>query len=222
MERQKTRAVLASEHPEVQSFLHDLIEKDGDAVTVGRAKNVSEALVLAKKISPDVILIDSYLPYKVGMDKLRMSRMGGLDTAQAISQEVADTKVVLLNNLDAFFRQGRSVLSNGKTYAMKSQGTDISLALPDLRRETKHPNEPIFAFIEEQSEIPMKLAKIGFWDWMTLAGVIAVAAGWFLTLTMVLATAGIVITAAGGVMLLTGFIRKKVKAWRRLHFSERA
>lgn len=216
METQKTRAVVASGCPEAQNLLDDLIERNGDAVTVGRATNVSEALVLARKISPDIVIVDCYLPYKVGTGDLRMSRMGGLDTAQAISEELAGTKVVLLNNLDTLSRQGHSYPGgNGKVYSIRSQGTDVSFALPDIRRESNRPNEPVFAFIEAKQQTHLTRMKMSLWDRVTLFGVLAVAGGWFLTLTVMFAQAGIILATAGAVMLLLGFLGKKFTSrWR--------
>lgn len=63
-------------------------------------ENVTKALILARNLRPDIAIIDCYLPYVIGLDALPPSRIGGLDTAQTISQGIPNTRVILLNNLD--------------------------------------------------------------------------------------------------------------------------
>src|SRR3972149_5049868 len=94
------RVVLASERPQVQNLLVDVVEEEPGAVVVGQAENAIKALVLVENLRPDVAIIDSNLPYSVGMDRLALSRMSGLDIAQAICQTTPGTCVVLINNLD--------------------------------------------------------------------------------------------------------------------------
>jgi CheY-like chemotaxis protein len=97
MQRQNVRVILASEHPEVRHFLREVVEEESGAVILGQAENATKALALAKHLRPDVAIIDCYLPHTMGSDTVPLSRVGGLDVAESISEEIPDTKVVLLN-----------------------------------------------------------------------------------------------------------------------------
>src|SRR3989304_4521002 len=89
MEKRSLRVIVASERPEMRYFLRGIVEQEGQTVIVGQAENGIKALALARNLRPDVVVVDCYLPHA-----------GGLDTAQKISEEIPNTKVILLRNLD--------------------------------------------------------------------------------------------------------------------------
>lgn len=100
MQKRNVRAVLASERLEVRYFLKEMAEAEDRVVIVGQAENATRALALIRNLRPNVAIIDSRLPYAIGPDDVPMSYINGLDIAQTISEEIPNTRVILLNNLD--------------------------------------------------------------------------------------------------------------------------
>lgn len=72
MQRRNMRVMVASEYPEVQYFLREVVEGEDGAVIVGQAENATKALTLAQNLRPDIAIIDSYLPHVVGLDAVDM------------------------------------------------------------------------------------------------------------------------------------------------------
>jgi DNA-binding NarL/FixJ family response regulator len=81
----KTRVLLADDHPLLRQGLRALLEREGFAV-IGEAPDGTEAVQLARKLRPDVAVLD-----------LSMPLLGGLEAARTIQAEgLARRGVVLL------------------------------------------------------------------------------------------------------------------------------
>ena len=76
VESRVIRVLIADDHPVVCLGLLAIINPQTDMTVVGQAKSGSEAIMLARKHSPDVILMD-----------LRMPEMNGVDAIAAIRSE---------------------------------------------------------------------------------------------------------------------------------------
>ena len=149
MQRQNVRVILASEHPEVRHFLREVVEEESGAVILGQAENATKALALVKHLRPDVAIIDCYLPHTMGLDTIPLSRVGGLDTAESISEEIPDTKVVLLNNLDTGILQNYGLgLDFDAVFSVERIGTNTPFTLQDLCHEKGQSNAIVFANVE--------------------------------------------------------------------------
>ena len=205
MERHNVRVVLAAECPEVRHFLRDAVEGDGGAVIVGQAENASKALDLARHLRPDAAIIDCHLPHAVGLDTVPLSRTGGLDTAQAISEEIPNTKVILLNNLDwGVLPDSHSGPDVTAVLATNGIGGDAPLVLQDLCQDVVTPNALVFASVEARpvafarenvtslSGVQMLCGGLGILGGLTLIAALAFAEAW-----PVLALAGAVAVGFG-------------------------
>ena len=211
MKRQNVRVLLASENPEARSVLRRIVETEDKTVIVAEAENGTRALSLARSLRPDVALIDSYLPSIVGIDNIPLSRVGGLDIAQSISEENPNMHVVLLNSLkgnllaDSTRRPGHNAL-----LCRESNETCIPFTLSDLGERAGLPGSLIFANVETQaSAIPQQKTRLS--DKVILAGVLGVVAGWLMILTMFLATIGLYVVLAGVTTALFGLVGKLSK-----------
>jgi len=58
----KIALLLADDHAVVRQGLRALLEAEGDMVVVGEAENGREAVILAKKTLPDVVVMDVAMP----------------------------------------------------------------------------------------------------------------------------------------------------------------
>ena len=100
--------VVADDHTVVREGLKSLLE-DSDIEVVGEAANGLEALKVAKKLRPDVVLMD-----------IRMPEQDGLDALESLHREVPNTHVVMLSTHDNPTYIARSVALGAKNYMLKA------------------------------------------------------------------------------------------------------
>ncbi|NCP87768.1 MAG: DNA-binding response regulator [Anaerolineae bacterium CG_4_9_14_3_um_filter_57_17] len=84
-----TRILLADDHAVLRAGLHLLLENQPGLEVVGEASSGLEALDLALKLSPDLILLD-----------LSMPGLGGLDALPALRKSVPSARVLILTMHD--------------------------------------------------------------------------------------------------------------------------
>ncbi len=217
MKRQNVRAIIASEYTEVQYIVRGVVEHGGDVVTVGQAKDAFETLTLVRNMRPDVAIIDCYLPHVVGLDAIPLSRSGGLDIAQTISEEAPSIRVILLANLDTVILPDRNLNSDvGTIYSIVSNGASIPFASQDLGDRLVQPSALVFANIEAKPGASLKPRGISLYDKAIFFGSLGIAGGWFLTITIMFAPAGVFLALAGAVTMFLGLTGKlATKLWRR-------
>src|SRR4051794_19738727 len=78
------RVLIADDHPLFRDGLRSLLEARGIDV-VGEARNGREAVEQARRLRPDVLLMD-----------LQMPEMNGLEATRLLSAQMPDVKVVML------------------------------------------------------------------------------------------------------------------------------
>lgn len=81
---QDMRVVLADDHALFRDGLRSLLEARGFEV-MGEASDGREAVDLARRLQPDVLLMD-----------LSMPNMGGLDATRTLTAQTSDVKIVML------------------------------------------------------------------------------------------------------------------------------
>ncbi len=83
----KISIVLVEDHAVVRDGLKALLTAESDMVVVGEAENGQQAVALAKKLSPDVVVMD-----------LAMPQMNGLSATREILKAVPSAKVLVLSS----------------------------------------------------------------------------------------------------------------------------
>jgi DNA-binding NarL/FixJ family response regulator len=83
----KIAVLLVDDHAVVRQGLRALLEAEGDMAVVGEAENGREAVVLAKKTLPDVVVMDVAMP-----------GMNGLEATRQIVRNVPSAKVLVLSS----------------------------------------------------------------------------------------------------------------------------
>jgi DNA-binding NarL/FixJ family response regulator len=86
---QKIRVLVVDDHTIVRDGISALLALAGDIDVVGEATNGNEALKMATKLKPDVVLMDIAMPI-----------MGGLEATRRISRELPDTRVLVVTQHD--------------------------------------------------------------------------------------------------------------------------
>jgi DNA-binding NarL/FixJ family response regulator len=82
----KIRVLLADDHQIVRSGLRALIDRCDDIEVVAEAENGREALQMARKHQPDIVVMDISMP-----------ELNGIDAARQILAEVKGVKVIALS-----------------------------------------------------------------------------------------------------------------------------
>jgi two-component system, NarL family, response regulator DegU len=86
----KINIVLADDHVLVRKGIKAMLESDTDIQVIGEASNGVEALETAKKLHPDILVLD-----------IRMPEMTGLEAAARLGSFSPDTKAVILSMHDS-------------------------------------------------------------------------------------------------------------------------
>lgn len=83
------RVLLADDQDLLRSGLRSLLDAQGDVVVVGEAADGVEAVALAVRLRPDVVVMD-----------VRMPRRDGIEATAAVRRLLPDTKVLILTTFD--------------------------------------------------------------------------------------------------------------------------
>ena len=112
----KTRVLLADDHTVVRRGFGLILSKEGDLEVVGEASNGREAVDLAQKLQPDVVIIDVSMP-----------ELNGIEGTRRISETCPRTRVLALSmHRDAVYV--REILRAGaRGYLVKDADDDALL-----------------------------------------------------------------------------------------------
>ncbi|HEY1341899.1 MAG TPA: response regulator transcription factor, partial [Bryobacteraceae bacterium] len=102
------RVLIADDHPVVCLGLLGIINGQPDMVVVGQARTGAQAVALARKHSPDVILMD-----------LRMPEMGGVEAIAAIRAERPESAVIVLTTYQGDEDIRKAIAAGAQAYLVK-------------------------------------------------------------------------------------------------------
>ncbi len=210
------RVIVAAERPDVRQFLTGIAEQTDTAVVVGQAWDATMAVGLARQVKPDIALVDCYLPHVAGPTSAPLSRVSGLDAAMIMSQEMPETAVVLLNNLDEGVLADRG-MSSLSPAILTREGPEaaVPLELRDLRRSNGGNGNIIFARVQTKPWRITGATRSSFSEKALFIGGSGLFAGWCMILTMFLAPVGIFLAAIGAVTMLAGLGSRLLSSRRR-------
>jgi len=80
------RIILADDHKMMRDGLRVLIENHADMEVIAQADNGRDAVRLARKLNPDVVIMDINMPH-----------LNGMDAAQQVVEESPETRVLALS-----------------------------------------------------------------------------------------------------------------------------
>ena len=102
------RLLIVDDHPVVRSGLQGMLASQPDFEVVGEAQDGSEGVRLAKKLKPDVILMD-----------LRMPEMDGVTAIERIKAEHPEIRVLVLTTYESDADILRSIETGATGYLLK-------------------------------------------------------------------------------------------------------
>ena len=104
----KIKVLVADDHLVVREGLVVMLQGTGEFEVVGQAFDGQEAIQLAEKLCPDVILIDVQMP-----------GIGGIEAIRQIKKRVPKAQVVVLSSFDQEEYIYQSIQAGAKGYVLK-------------------------------------------------------------------------------------------------------
>jgi two-component system, NarL family, response regulator DegU len=125
---EKINIVLADDHVLVRKGIKAMLESDTDIQVIGEANNGSEALEIAKKLHPHILVLD-----------IRMPEMNGLEAAANLEKYAPDTKAVILSMHDSEEYVMQALDAGAYGYLLKdTDKTEFVKALRQIHGGTKY------------------------------------------------------------------------------------
>ena len=116
---QKITVLLADDHTVVRQGLRALLEAEEDMSVVGEAENGRQAVQMAKRLQPDVVVMDIAMP-----------RLNGIDATAQIVKKNPDAGVIMLSMYSDEEYLVRTLTAGAKGYLLKdSAETDLVQAV---------------------------------------------------------------------------------------------
>ncbi len=204
--------LIASNNPEIQYLLGNALKQKTDTVIVGRARDAAMAVTMAKKLRPDVAVVDSNLPHTKGWKTNLHSRKRGPNTARIISKEVPGIKVILVNDLDSNSLLNRTAdVQYQEIYFVRGAVNDVSFGLNEINGASQ-PTVPVFAgsltgaVESEEEEVTLTMN-----DKVIFAGIAVLVIGFGSIATVIFTPIGVGLVLAGGVTFMMGLLLRKAK-----------
>ncbi|MGV9803763.1 response regulator [Mycobacterium sp. NPDC003449] len=124
MTAEPTRVLLVDDHPVVREGLRGMIDAEADLTVVGEAGSGAEAIVLAQKLRPDVILMD-----------LRMPGLDGVGATARILAEDPAIHIVVVTTYESDTDILRAVEAGATGYLLKDASrAELAGAVRDAAR----------------------------------------------------------------------------------------
>ena len=108
------RVLLVDDQEIIRRGLSTILRYVSEIEVVGQAGDGQEALTLARNLRPDVVLMD-----------IKMPRLGGIPATRRISEELPDTKVIILTTYDTDDLVFEGIKAGAKGYLLKDTSSEI-------------------------------------------------------------------------------------------------
>ena len=109
----ETTLMIVDDHPLFRASLRQVLEHKKAATIVGEASSGAEALTVARRTKPDVILMDMDLP-----------QVDGIEATKELLRESPDAKILFLSALDTREKVLEAVAAGAKGYLIKTASPD--------------------------------------------------------------------------------------------------
>ena len=132
--------VIADDHAIVRDGLKLLLESQPDIVVTGEASNGRDAVMQAKKLRPDIIIMDIAMP-----------ELNGIEAAGRIMLECPSTRVIVLSMHSTTEHIYRSLKAGARGYLLKeSAGAEVVAAVRAVYNGTRYLSQKISDRVVEE------------------------------------------------------------------------
>ena len=108
MKADRIRVMIVDDHPVVRKGLSTFLSHEGDMEVVGLATDGEEAVDMAAKVSPDIVLMD-----------LSMPGIGGIEATRRLVERNPDIRVMMLTSFGGHERMVEALKSGAVGYVVK-------------------------------------------------------------------------------------------------------
>jgi DNA-binding NarL/FixJ family response regulator len=113
----KVRILVADDHPIVRQGLRTLLSSCCEWEVIDEAGDGIEALEMAERLNPDVIVLDVSMP-----------RMSGLDACRRIRKNVPESEILIVTQHDSVQMMNAALGAGARGYVVKSNAARDLLA----------------------------------------------------------------------------------------------
>lgn len=159
------RILIADDHPIVRDGLRRLLETEADFRVVGQAADGREALRLASKLTPDILLLDLAMPRVPGLEVLRelsasdspvrtILLTAAIEKEQIIEALQIGARGVVLKEsaTELLFKSIRTVMA-GQYWVGRSEVGDLVQTLRGLIASSGKPKEKSLGLTRRELEV---------------------------------------------------------------------
>jgi DNA-binding NarL/FixJ family response regulator len=131
------RILLADDHPVVRDGLRALLATQPDMEVIGEAANGREALGLARRVHPDVVVMDIAMP-----------ELNGIETTLLMHESFPEPRVLILSMHSTTEHIFRALQSGARGYLLKdSAGTEVVSAIRAVHAGGRYLSQKITASV---------------------------------------------------------------------------
>ena len=107
------KVLLADDHPVVRGGMRNFLEREADFSVVGEAEDGLQAVQLAEKLIPDVIVLDMMMPH-----------LNGLEVLNQLSKRLKNTRIIILSMQGADPYVTQALKAGAAGYVLKDSAPD--------------------------------------------------------------------------------------------------
>ncbi len=120
----KISVLLVDDHTIVRQGLKALLTQDAGIEVVGEAENGNQAVEMAAKTKPDIVIMDVAMPF-----------MNGLDATRQVLKTLSSTKVLVLSSYGEDDHVQQLIDAGAAGYLLKATAaTDLQLAIREIHK----------------------------------------------------------------------------------------
>lgn len=140
----KIRILVVDDHAVVRMGLISLLETESDITVVGEASDGEEAVGKARKLRPDLVLLDVVMPSK-----------DGIAATSDIKSELPDVKILILTTFSSTDDIARAVRAGADGVLLKSSDyAEVVTAIRRVASGKKFMTQEVKKMLEESPPLP--------------------------------------------------------------------
>lgn len=140
----KIRILVVDDHAVVRMGLVSLLETEGDITVVGEASNGEEAIGKARKLRPDLVLLDIVMPSK-----------DGIAATSEIKSELPEVKILILTTFSSTDDIARALRAGADGAILKSSDyAEVITAIRRVASGKKFMTQEVRKMLEESPPLP--------------------------------------------------------------------
>jgi DNA-binding NarL/FixJ family response regulator len=145
------RTLIVDDHAIVRDGLADLIERERGMRVVGFASSGEEAVSVAQRLKPDLIIMDLMLP-----------SLNGIDATQRIMSELPRTRIIALSACHTPEQVCRVLRAGAQGFVLKTAAAaELLCAIHDVMAGKQYVS-PVIAALFLDGELSMPISKSPF------------------------------------------------------------